>query len=85
MTDSPKKPENPPAFPGKELIVIALKGEDPPIKTYRQIPGMTLWDWYMGKALSGRANEDDVKECIIENCAKMADLALAERAKRGIK
>jgi hypothetical protein len=75
MTDSPKKPENPPAFPGVF--------PDNPSELKNFSSGISIWDYYMAHALAGCcANTRLVDES--KRAAEIADEALLEREKRGI-
>ena len=81
MTD--KKPENPQAFPRPRTEV----DEDKEFN-YGQ-PGMTLLDWYAGKALVGdmSAFTKELDHCydpdmVAVRCFDYAEAMLAERQKR---
>lgn len=80
MTDKNQKPENPPAFPSKwygrnsiDEMVIREQWE-----------GMTLLDVFAKEAMRGLL-ADGGWESIPKSAYDMAELMLAERAKRGIK
>lgn len=72
------KPKNPPAFPSDQTY--EYNGE-----TYgERHEGMTLLDYFAGKALTGLAVSDlpaEVIELRVRNAFHIADLALLEREK----